>query len=356
MTINPSKDSRNFELYSIPSFDRNAPEILNGTEIGSTKQAVEKGDILLCKINPRINRVWIVDQITDNPSIASSEWIVIRNKKLNPKYLMWYFRSPAFREYMLRDVSGVEKQKIERYLLHDGDVLFTEGGDYDKLGRGTVWQGELKLCLHQNHIFAVRPDRRQLNPFYLAYVAGSTYGKNYFMSCSKQTTNLASINSSQLKAFPIPLPTIDEQNEIVRILEYFFEKEEQAKELSSKLSEVEFIKKAILAQAFSGQLFTNDSDDANAINLLMEAVDESYSTSPKNQTEPVADAKIEKLQSSLNRILTHHVSQSDIQQLAEKFYETGEIDTRTIMSTLRLHSLTEAHNIEKLLARDNFHM
>jgi type I restriction enzyme S subunit len=46
----------------------------------------------------------------------------------------------------------VEKEKIERYSLKDGDVLLTEGGDFDKLGRGTIWQNQISNCLHQNHI------------------------------------------------------------------------------------------------------------------------------------------------------------------------------------------------------------
>ena len=88
----------------------------------------------------------------------------------------------------------VEENAISRYSLAVGDVLFTEGGDFDKLGRGTVWEGQIKNCLHQNHIFVVRPNPEVLNPYFLSYQAGSRYGKAYFLSCSKQTTNLASIN------------------------------------------------------------------------------------------------------------------------------------------------------------------
>lgn len=84
----------------------------------------------------------------------------------------------------------VEENAISRYSLAVGDVLFTEGGDFDKLGRGTVWEGQIKNCLHQNHIFVVRPNPEVLNPYFLSYQAGSRYGKAYFLSCSKQTTNL----------------------------------------------------------------------------------------------------------------------------------------------------------------------
>ena len=107
-SIDPTKHPEDmFELYSVPSSAENYPEIVFGQVIGSTKQAVVKGDVLLCKINPRINRVWKVSQYTDNFLLASSEWIIIRNHHLNSDYLMYCFRSPFFRDYMLSNVSGV---------------------------------------------------------------------------------------------------------------------------------------------------------------------------------------------------------------------------------------------------------
>ena len=107
-SIDPSKHPNDFfELYSVPSSADDYPEIAMGSEIGSTKQRVEKGDVLLCKINPRINRVWKVSQYTENALLASSEWIIIRNSKIHSDYLMHCFRTPYFREYMLSNVSGV---------------------------------------------------------------------------------------------------------------------------------------------------------------------------------------------------------------------------------------------------------
>ena len=112
-------------------------------------------------------------------------------------------------------ISGNE---VERYRLKAGDVLFTEGGDADKLGRGTVWKDEIPLCLHQNHIFAVRPHDGVLLAEYLAFFAASGFGKKYFLGAAKQTTNLASVNSSQLREMPLPLPSIREQNMVVGLL------------------------------------------------------------------------------------------------------------------------------------------
>ena len=96
-----------FEVYSVPIYDTGHPEYLSGKEIGSTKQIVQKDDILLCKINPRINRVWIVSDESDQRNIASSEWIVIRNHSYNPQYLAWYFRSEVFKSLMISEVTGI---------------------------------------------------------------------------------------------------------------------------------------------------------------------------------------------------------------------------------------------------------
>jgi len=100
-----------------------------------------------------------------------------------------------------------------------GDVLMTEGGDFDKLGRGTVWNGEIENCLHQNHVFAVRPKKDQACSGYLAAIAASDYGRTYFLSCAKRSTNLASINSTQLRALPVPVVPLSEQKRIAAVID-----------------------------------------------------------------------------------------------------------------------------------------
>ncbi len=108
-SITPSTNPDDtFELYSVPSIVNDYPEITKGMDIGSTKQLVEKDDVLLCKINPRINRVWKVSAHTTHKCLASSEWIVVRARSFFASdYLMWFFRCPYFRERMLSNVSGV---------------------------------------------------------------------------------------------------------------------------------------------------------------------------------------------------------------------------------------------------------
>ena len=103
--------------------------------------------------------------------------------------------------------------EIDRYALKDGDLVLTEGGDPDKLGRGTVWRSELPLCLHQNHVFRVRS--HSVEPDYLTAFMASRSARSYFLRAAKQTTGIASINMTQLKALPVPVPSGSDQSTFV---------------------------------------------------------------------------------------------------------------------------------------------
>ncbi|MFC7537169.1 restriction endonuclease subunit S [Sphingomonas sp. GCM10030256] len=96
--------------------------------------------------------------------------------------------------------------EIARYGLRPGDILLTEGGDPDKLGRGAVWFGEISECIHQNHIFVARLNETGISPEYASALLSSARGKQYFLRSAKQTTGIASINRTQLAAFPVLLP------------------------------------------------------------------------------------------------------------------------------------------------------
>jgi type I restriction enzyme S subunit len=109
----------------------------------------------------------------------------------------------------------IRKKERERYGLQDGDVVLTEGGDFDKLGRGFIWHGQIEECVHQNHVFAVRPDTNRISSEFFAYQSQSPYGKAYFLSVAHKTTNLACINTTKLKAFPVLLPSKEQQMDIV---------------------------------------------------------------------------------------------------------------------------------------------
>lgn len=108
LTFNPkSFQEDTFELYSVPSFASGSPEVLLGKDIASNKQYIKFKDILLCKINPRINRVWCVKENTEFPQIGSSEWIVIRQPLIHEGFLTYFLQTQSFRDLLCSDVSGV---------------------------------------------------------------------------------------------------------------------------------------------------------------------------------------------------------------------------------------------------------
>lgn len=109
----------------------------------------------------------------------------------------------------------VPQEVVVRHTLMAGDVLMTEGGDNDKLGRGAIWDGRIEGCLHQNHIFAVRTDPSALRPEYLAALLSCAHGRAYFTSTAVQATNLASTSRAKVGAFPVPLPPLEEQNSVL---------------------------------------------------------------------------------------------------------------------------------------------
>lgn len=160
------------------------------------------------------------------------------------------------------------ERDIAELTLRAGDVLFNEGGDRDKLGRGWVWRDEVAGCIHQNHVFRMRPYLPEVLPELISH-HGNTFGKAWFQNAGKQTTNLASINMTMLRMFPVPLGPADEQRELLAQLELQIEQitqQEQAVELGIRQSAAQ--RQNILRAAFAGQLVPQDPNDESASALL----------------------------------------------------------------------------------------
>lgn len=139
------------------------------------------------------------------------------------------------------------KAEIEQYRLLPDDVLMTEGGDPDKLGRGAIIQQPLENCIHQNHIFRVRLNENILLPSYFAEFLQHQKAKQYFLKCAKQTTGIASINMRQLKGLPTLVPPL----EIQVHFDDFVEKTGQSKlKIQQSLDKLEILKKALMQQYF----------------------------------------------------------------------------------------------------------
>lgn len=404
-TLNPKNAmEKMFELYSVPSFDNKYPEILIGKDIGSNKYIVKKNDILLCKINPRINRVWQVYQHTNFGQICSSEWIVIRNEILNKSFLRYYFTSEYFRNRLCENVSGVggsltrakpklvqlyevplppineqqrivniieslfakldkakelientlaqfeqnkmailhkafngeltakwrkennidlsswqektidelctslkygtskksnpegsvvvlrmgnlqngeidwsnlmytdDKDDIEKYLLKKGDVLFNRTNSPELVGKTSIYRGEYP-AIYAGYLIKLDYGKDIIGE-YLNYIMNSTKAKHYCYTVKTDGVSQSNINAKKIGAFEIPVPTIEEQQEIVNILDKLLAKYNKIKNLEQQLEKIELLKKAILAKAFRGELGTNNPDEESAENLLKEILAE----------------------------------------------------------------------------------
>jgi type I restriction enzyme S subunit len=181
---------------------------------------------------------------------------------------------------VVKTIEATETE-IDELRLRPGDVLFNEGGDRDKLGRGWVWNGELPECIHQNHVFRARIPAGVFNPKLLSWY-GNTAGQRYFFEEGKQTTNLASINLTRLRGLPVPIPPLAEQTRIV----------EEGERLLSLADEVELLRnldtrrcarlrQAILRWAFEGKLADQDPNDEPAAALLERIRSQTLASRPR---------------------------------------------------------------------------
>ncbi len=152
--------------------------------------------------------------------------------------------------------------------LQSGDILFNEGGDRDKLGRGWVWEAQIPTCIHQNHVFRARSLSSDINPYLISFF-GNTFGQRYFLGQGKQSVNLASISLTKLKSLPVPVIPAAEQ----RVLHERLMRELRGVEAIERIIDnardvLPTLDQSILARAFHGKPVPQDPNDEPASELL----------------------------------------------------------------------------------------
>lgn len=145
----------------------------------------------------------------------------------------------------------VKKSELNELLLRSGDILMTEGGDRDKLGRGGMWRGDVHPCVYQNHIFRVRFSPGTYKPALFHFLLQTWHAKNYFSAHAKQTSNLCSINSRELKHFPIFEPPSGEQDEMIELLSAA---DSQVNAVKAEIVALSQLKRSLLQNLLTGRV------------------------------------------------------------------------------------------------------
>ena len=120
-----------FSHFSIPAYDEGQlPKQELGREIKSTKTQVPPGAVLLSKLNPEIERVWLVDVMEDETAICSTEFLVFQNRPpIQRSYIYCLARNSLFREQIKSLVTGTSKshQRAPANAITKLEVVFPPG-------------------------------------------------------------------------------------------------------------------------------------------------------------------------------------------------------------------------------------
>lgn len=166
----------------------------------------------------------------------------------------------------------VRENKLAQLTLQNGDVLFNEGGDKDKLGRGWVWEEQVPGCVHQNHVFRARLLTDRIRPRWLSHW-GNDFGRWWFHKRGSQTTGIASINKTVLRSLPVAIPPLETQDKLLALIERDSTRSGRLRAaVSHGLDASVSLRRSILKAAFEGRLTPHDVQHATSPDDIEEAL------------------------------------------------------------------------------------
>jgi type I restriction enzyme S subunit len=142
--------------------------------------------------------------------------------------------------------------EIARTTLCTHDLLVVEGhGNPEEIGRAALWSGELRSCVHQNHLIRVRFDNSQVDPVYACTYLNSTGGRRHLLRAGKTTSGLNTISVSNVREAPVALPPFELQRTFATRMEAI---EAHKASRRAALAESDALFASLQHHAFSGAL------------------------------------------------------------------------------------------------------
>lgn len=163
----------------------------------------------------------------------------------------------------------VEEQWNENVQIHEGDFLFSRANTLQLVGNCVIVKFISRRLMLSDKILRLKFDKCVIPEYVLHFTRSDLYRNQIEQLASGNQDGMRNVSQKNMKLVEFPIPKLEEQKEIVRILNDLLTKEQQAKESAEGvLEQIDLIKKAILARAFRGELGTNDPTEENAVKLL----------------------------------------------------------------------------------------
>lgn len=167
-----------------------------------------------------------------------------------------------------------DEEDIKKYLLKSGDVLFNRTNSPELVGKTSIYRGEMP-AIYAGYLIKLDYEKNIVVGDYLNYYLNSSKAKEYYMQVKTDGVSQSNINAKKIGEFEIPLPTITEQHEIVRLIDDLLARERSVQQAAEQaLASIDLMKKSILARAFRGELVTNKASEASTLELLKQVLAE----------------------------------------------------------------------------------
>ena len=175
----------------------------------------------------------------------------------------------------LSDIKYLNHRNVDsESQIHEGDILIIRSnGSRDLVGKAVLVPELGCEYAYASFLIRAKPNHSIINAHYLTIFLNSTDARGQMFRRAKSSAGINNINTKELGAISLTVPSLPEQDEIVHIINEMMDKDQQSKEAAEAvLDQIDLMKKSILARAFRGELGTNDPSEESAVELLKEII------------------------------------------------------------------------------------